>query len=237
MTVDIIHFNLSLLSYSLDFSYRFTEPYLVGFNFFDLWWRRRIKLPYSFLCVHHLFFVRIDCDNFLLCVIKHRTALTNYCPILTFYLSHTKTESSLLLVFKCCFLWLIVCIINTSFFIHSPSFCSWKHNITLIWQTCWGCTTDLFDINVVNEYNLYGFQWRELGFILIGWYMHYFHIFPFVLSKQYGEGEISRDSSLFMHNIFSPLWYVLTLYPLEDGWELSTIVLFGVVLILSTYPH
>ena len=32
--------------------------------------------------------------------------------------------------------------------------------------------------------------------------MPYFHLFPFVLSEQYGEGEISQVSSLFMHNIF-----------------------------------
>ena len=32
--------------------------------------------------------------------------------------------------------------------------------------------------------------------------MPYFHLFPIVLSEQYGEGEISRVSYFFMHNIF-----------------------------------
>ena len=28
-----------------------------------------------------------------------------------------------------------------------------------------------------------------MGFIITGWYMPYFHLFPFVFSEQYGEGE------------------------------------------------
>ena len=138
MNVDLIHFNLSLLSYSLEFTYSFTDPYLVSFNFFDPWWRRKSKINYSFQFVPRFFFVSIDRDNFLLCAIKHRTSLTNYFPVLTFYLSHTETELSLLLVFKGCFLLLIVCIINTSFHIHFLFFIYWKHNITFIWPTCWG---------------------------------------------------------------------------------------------------
>ena len=55
-------------------------------------WQRRSKLPYSFQFVPNLFFVSIDCDNILLCIIKHRTALTNYCPVLTFYLRHTQSK-------------------------------------------------------------------------------------------------------------------------------------------------
>ena len=220
MNVDLVRFNFYLLSYSLKFTYRFTEPYLVSFNFFNPWWQRRSKLPYSFLFVHDFFFVSIYCDNFLLCVFKHQTALTNYCPVLTFYLSHNETESSLLLVFKACSLRLIVCIIHTSFHIHSPFFIYWKHNITLIWQTCWGRTTDLFDMNLVKEYKLGGCQWRKLGFIVIGWYMPYFRLFPFVLSKQYGEGEISRFSSLFMHNIFS---IMICTYSLSSERRLSMI--------------
>ena len=124
-------------------------------------WRRRSKLPYYFQFVPKLFIVSIDRDNLLLCVIKHRTALTNYCPFLTFYLSHTKIELSLLLVFKGWSLRLIICIINTSFQIHFPFFIYWKHNITFIWQTCCRWATDLFDMNVVEEYKLCGGQWRK----------------------------------------------------------------------------
>ena len=93
-------------------------------------WQRRSKLPYSFQFVPNFFFVSIDRDNILLCVIKHQTALTNYCPVLTFYLSHINLELSLLLVFKGCSLRLIVYSINTSFHIHFPFFISWKQNIT-----------------------------------------------------------------------------------------------------------
>ena len=81
---------------------------------------------------------------------------------------------------------------TTSFQIHFPFFVYWKHNITLIWHNCWGWTTDLFDMNLVKEYKLGGCQWRDLGFIVTGWYMPYFHLSTFVLSEQYGEGEISQ---------------------------------------------
>ena len=155
-------------------------------------WRRRSKLPYSFQFVPNFVFVSIDCDNFLLCVIKHRTALTNYCPVLTFYLSHSKTDSSLLLLLKGFYLWLIVCFVNTSFHIHFPFFISWKQNITFIPPTCFRWSADFFDMNLVKEYKLGGCQWRKLGSVVTWWYMPYFHLFPFVFSKKYGEGEISR---------------------------------------------
>ena len=143
-------------------------------------------IRYSFLFCKHW------SRNFVLCVIKHRTALTNYCPVLTFYLSHTKAECFLLILFNGLFLRLIVCIINTSFHIHFPFFFSWKHSITLIWKTCWGWATDLFDMNLVKEYKLGWCQWRNLRFIVTWWYMPYLHLFPFLLSEKYGEGEISR---------------------------------------------
>ena len=47
--------------------------------------------------------------------------------------------------------------------------------------------------------------------------MPYFHLFPFVVSEQYGEGEISRVDIFVSALHFFPLQYVLTLYPLEDG--------------------
>ena len=47
-------------------------------------------------------------------------------------------------------------------------------------------------MNLVEEYKLGVGQLRKLGFIITGWYMPYFHLFPFVFSKQYGEGDISR---------------------------------------------
>ena len=52
--------------------------------------------------------------------------------------------------------------------------------------------TDLFDMNFVKEYKLVGCQRRKLGFIVTGWHMPYFHLFHFVFSEKYGEGEISQ---------------------------------------------
>ena len=33
---------------------------------------------------------------------------------------------------------------------------------------------------------------KEVGFFVTGWYMPYFHLLIFVISEQYGEGEISQ---------------------------------------------
>ena len=192
MNVDIINFHLSLFSYSLEFTYIFTEPYLVSFNFVGPWWRRRSKLPYSWEFIQDLFFVSIYREIFLFYIIEHRTTLLCYFPIFTFYLSHSETESSLLLVLKCCFLLLIDRFINTYFHIHFPFFISWKQNITFIHPTCCRWSTDLFDMNLVKEYKLGGCQWRKLVSVVTGCYMPYFNLPPFLFSKQYGEGEISR---------------------------------------------
>ena len=162
MNVDFIHFHFSLLSYSLEFNYRLTETYLVSFNFFNPWWRRRSKLPYSCEFFKDLFFVSIYCDNFILCIIEHRTMLPWYCPIFNFYLSHSEIEYSLLLVLKGWFLWYIVCFINTSFHIHFSYFSSWKQNITFINPNCSRWSAGLFDMNLVKEYKLGGCQWRKL---------------------------------------------------------------------------
>ena len=163
------------------------------FYFFNPWWRRRSKITYSCENSFMIFFVSIYRDNFLSCIIEHRTTLPCYCPILfNFYLSHSETESSLLLVLKGCPLWLIFLFINTSFQIHSPLFISWKHNIIIIQPTCCRFSADLFGMDIFKEYKLGGWQWRKLFFVVTGWYMTYFHLFPFIFSEQYVEGEISQ---------------------------------------------
>ena len=119
-------------------------------SFFDPWWRRRSKLPYSWEFIQDLFLVSIYRDDFLSCIIEHRTTLPCYCPIFfTLYLSQSETESSLLLVLKGCFLWLIFRLIKTYFHIHSPFFISWKQNIIFFCPTCCRWSDDLFDMNLV----------------------------------------------------------------------------------------
>ena len=96
-----------------------------------------------------LFFVSIYCDNFLSYIIEHRTNLPCYCPILfTLYFIHYEIKSSLLLVLKGCFLWLIVRVINISFHIHFPLFIYWKQNMIIIQLTCCRWSGDVFDMNL-----------------------------------------------------------------------------------------
>ena len=150
MNVYLIHFCLSLISYSFEFTYRSAEPYIVYFPLFYPWWWRWSNLPYSCEFVSDLFFVSIYGDNFLSCIIKHRATLACCCPILfTFYLSYTKTKSILLLILKSFPLWLIVHVINTSFHIHFPLFISWKQNVIFILLNCCRWSAYLFDVNLV----------------------------------------------------------------------------------------
>ena len=121
------------------------------------------------------------------------TTLPCYCTILfAFDLSYNETKSYLLLILKGFHFWLIVCTINTSFHIHFNFFISWKQNIIFIHTTCCRWSTDLFDVNLIKEYKLGLRQWRKLVFVVIVWYMPYFHLLPFVIIKQYVEGEMSR---------------------------------------------
>ena len=129
-----------------------------------------------------LYFVSIYGYNYLSCLIKHRTTIPCYYTILfTFYLSYTKTKFTLKLIIKGYPFWLIVCVINTYFHIHSPFFISWKKNLFVLPTWCrW--SANLFDLKLVKEYKLDGCQWRNLGFVVTGWYMPYFHLYPFVFS-------------------------------------------------------
>ena len=88
-------------------------------------------------------------------------------------------------------------------------------------MTCWGWSTDLFEINLVKEYKLGGCQWSNLGFIATGWYMPYFRLFPLVLSDQYGECEISRVGIFVSALHFFPI--TVCTYYLSSGRWLRTI--------------
>ena len=51
--------------------------------------------------------------------------------------------------------------------------------------------TYLFDVSLAKEYKLGGFQWRKMVFVVTGWYLTYLCLLPFVISKKYGECEMS----------------------------------------------
>ena len=53
-------------------------------------------------------------------------------------------------------------------------------------------SADLFVVDLIKEYKLGGCQRRKLVFVVTGWFMPYFHLLPFVINEEYGEGEISR---------------------------------------------
>ena len=192
MNIHIVNFFFYLISYSFEFTYRFTEPYIVCFPLFDPWLWQWNKLPYSCKFISDLFFVRVYGDNCLSCIIKHWTTPPCYFTIyFTPCLSYTNKKSSPLLILKGSPLRLIVRFINTSFHIHFLLFIIWKQNFILILLNCCRWSSDFFDVNLVEEYKLSGFQWRKMSFILIRCYRPDFHILPFLISKQYGEGRMS----------------------------------------------
>ena len=51
-------------------------------------------------------------------------------------------------------------------------------------------SSDLFDVDLVKEYKMGGFQQRKLVFVVTGLYMTYLHLPPFLIIKKYGEGEM-----------------------------------------------
>ena len=104
--------------------------------------------------------------QFIFCIIEHRTTIPCYCPIFTFYLSHSKTESSLLLALKGCFLLLIFCLINTSFHIHFPLFIYWEQNISFVCPTCCRYSADLFDVDLDKEIQVGWISMKESVFCL-----------------------------------------------------------------------
>ena len=129
MNVHLIHFRFYLLYYSLDFTYRFAEPYLVCFHIFDPWRRGRSKLSYSCEFISGFFLVSIYGGNFISYIIEDRTTLACYCPIFfTCNLSYTKIKPYLLLILKGCPFWLIFCVINNYLHIHFPFLMFWEKN-------------------------------------------------------------------------------------------------------------
>ena len=111
MFISFIFF-FSLLSYSLKFTYRFTETYIVCFHIFNPRRWQQSKLHYSCKLILDLIFLSIYCDDFIFCLIKHRTTLPCYCLIFfIFYLSYTKKNRPSCSYFKVSIFarWIINC--------------------------------------------------------------------------------------------------------------------------------
>ena len=109
----LIHFRLYLFSYSLEFTYRFAEPYHLCFHIFNPWWQRQSRIPYSSKLFYNWFFVTIYGDNppplYNQTPGKYGLLLTH---MFTLYLGYTKKKLSLLLVLKGCHFLLIVFVIK-----------------------------------------------------------------------------------------------------------------------------
>ena len=73
-------------------------------------------------------------------------------------------------------------------------------------------STNLLDVDLIEENKIGGCQRQKLFFVVPGWFMPYFHLPPFVNNEQYGEGEMSRVVVFIYVSAFS---FALTLSPLE----------------------
>ena len=62
---------------------------------------------------------------------------------------------------------------------------------------------------------------KEAFFVVIGWYMPYFHLFPFVFSEKYGEVEISRVV-IFVY-VYHFIAILICTYSLSSGYRLIII--------------
>ena len=157
-----------------------------------------------------------------------------YRLIITFDLGYTKGKPSPLFIIKGGLFWLIVRVIFTIFNINIPFFISWKSYVVFILLSCHRWSTNLLDVDLIEENELGWCQRRKLFFVVPGWFMTYFHLPPFVNNEQYGEGEMNQAVVFVYVFAFN---FSLTLSPLEVCWALSKISSLFNTLLLSTYPH
>ena len=71
-------------------------------------------------------------------------------------------------------------------------FISWKLFVVFVHLACHMWSTNLLDVDLIEENKIGGCQIWKLFFVVSGWFMTYFHLFPFVNNAQYGEGSMSR---------------------------------------------
>ena len=129
---------------------------------------------------------------------------------------------------------MIVCVIFTFFNIFVPLFISCKPYVMFVDPTCWMWSSNLLYLDLIEENELGGFERKNLFFVIPVSYMPYFLLLPFVIIKQYGEGEISRCVVFVYVLVFN---FILTIFPLGVCSAWSTIASLVNTLPLWTYPH
>ena len=77
---------------------------------------------------------------------------------------------------------------------------------------CHRWSAKFLDVDLIEENELGGCQIWKLFFVVLGCFMPYFHLTPFVNNEQYREGETSRFLVFVYVFAFN---FALTLSPLE----------------------
>ena len=135
-----------------------------------------------------------------------------YRPIFTFGIGYTDAEPSLLFILEGGLFRLIVRVIFTGFNINFPFFVSWKPYVVFVHLACHRWSTNLLDVDLIEENELGGCQRWKLFFVVPGCFMPYFHLLYFVNNEQYVEGEISQ---VFVFMYVFTFNFALTISPLE----------------------
>ena len=107
---------------------------------------------------------------------------------------------------------MIVRVIFTGFHIHFLLFISWKPYVVFFHQAYHRWSTNFLDVEIIEENDVGGCQTWKFFFVILGWFMPYFHLLPFLINEQYGEGEMSR---VFVFVYVFAFNFALTLSSLE----------------------
>ena len=134
----------------------------------------------------------------------------------------------ILITVKSLFLFLKVSLTKVFFFI------SWKPYVVFVHLACHRWSTNLLDVDLIEENKLDGCQRWKFFFVVPGWLVPYFYLLPFVNNKQYGEVGMSRVVVFVCAFAF---YFSLHLSPLEVCWAWSTIASLVNTLTLSNLPH
>ena len=154
--------------------------------------------------------------------------------IFTFNLGYIEAGSSLLFILEGVLFWLIAHVIFNGFNINVIFFISWKPYVVFVKLVYHRCSNDLLDVDLIKENKLGGCQIWKLFFLVLWWFMSYFHLLPFVNNKQYEEVKMSRVV-VFVY-IFE-FDFALSLSTLEVCWAWSNIASLVDTLHNFTLPH
>ena len=87
---------------------------------------------------------------------------------------------------------MIVPVIFTVFNINIPFFIFLKPYVVFVHLAYHRWSTNLLDVDLIEENDLGGCQRWKLFFVFPVWFMPYLRVLPFVNKKLYGEGEMSQ---------------------------------------------